>query len=357
MDGEVMRINVNRLVRNEEGQVLRLVLMLLVVGGLIIAPLLAYMGTGLPSGTIYERKMHEYYSADAGVELGAWTVLYEGGTSVDDFESNSCDVTVYIEEIHWDDISQDTKDAFGLLEGDRVYFIESTASSRAESETTLECHFAITYTSPCEEEGYEPYPGSGDIKGGKVEVGTGETVTGNIEGDPDTKEGASVWNEGGFTCTGNILDGSTVNVVGDADFQGDGNVIDESRLFVFGDCTINANIQTGAMVYVSGNLEMTGDIQNATVYIGGNLNMNGSIQSCSEPAVVGVGGDLDVGGSIECDVYVDGTVTVGGSWSCGAQQLPFEDFPSDIKTDPDKLNNLQCPLALKTPRIVSLEIV
>lgn len=352
MESRVMRIDMKRLARDENGRALSLILLLLGCGGLILTPLLSLMSTGLTSGTIYERKMRELYAADAGVELGAWTVLYEGRTSVDDFESNSCDVTVYIQEIPWDDISQDTKDAFGLLEGDRVYFIEATATSAEGGSTVLECHFVITYTSPCEEEGYEDYSGSGNIEGGKVVVEKGDTVTGNILG------GASVWNEGGFTCEGNIEGGSTVNIVGDAVFSGEGNVIEESRLFVFGDCTINANIQTGAVIYVSGNLSLSGDIQDeAIVYVGGNLDMDGSIQSCSEPSVVGVGGDLDVGGSIECDVYVDGTVTLGGSWSCGAQQLPFEDFPSNIRSDPDKLNNLQCPLALKSPSIVALGIV
>ena len=324
-------------------------LLLVTVGGLILGPLLGLMGTGLESGQVYEGKTSELYAADAGVEAGIWTVFYEGETSVNDFESNDCDVTVYIEEIPWGDISQDTKDAFGLLEGDRVYYIESTATSDEDGSTVLECHYVITYTSPCEEEGYEEYSGSGNIEGGKVVVEEGDTVTGNILG------GTSVWNEGGFTCTGNIEGGSTVNVAGV--FSGEGNVIDGSRLFVFGNCTLSGNIQTGAVVCVSGNLDLSGDIQDeAIVYVGGDLDMDGSIQSCSEPAVVGVGGDLDVGGSIECDVYVDGTVTLGGSWSCGAQQLPLEDFPSDTRSDPAKLNNLQCPLALRSARIVSLGI-
>jgi Tfp pilus assembly protein PilX len=68
MGCEGMKITGKSLIRDEKGQTLILALILLIVGGLIIAPLLAYMNTGLLAGGVYERKTAELYAADAGVE-------------------------------------------------------------------------------------------------------------------------------------------------------------------------------------------------------------------------------------------------------------------------------------------------
>ena len=59
----------NKLIRGEKGQALILVLILMLLGGLIIAPMLSYMSTGLWTGKeVYEYRMAEFYAADSGVE-------------------------------------------------------------------------------------------------------------------------------------------------------------------------------------------------------------------------------------------------------------------------------------------------
>jgi hypothetical protein len=63
-----------KLIRNEKGQALILALILLAVGGLILAPLLAYMRTGLTAGEVCEVKTNELYAADAGVEDAVWKI-------------------------------------------------------------------------------------------------------------------------------------------------------------------------------------------------------------------------------------------------------------------------------------------
>jgi hypothetical protein len=70
----VRKIAVKRLIRDEKGQTLILVLILLAVGALIIAPLLNYMGTGLISGEVYDKKTDELYAADAGAEDAVWKI-------------------------------------------------------------------------------------------------------------------------------------------------------------------------------------------------------------------------------------------------------------------------------------------
>lgn len=54
--------------RREGGYVLVLTLIMLVVGMIVVTPLLAFMGTGLTAGQVYERRVSELYAADAGVE-------------------------------------------------------------------------------------------------------------------------------------------------------------------------------------------------------------------------------------------------------------------------------------------------
>lgn len=63
--------------KNEKGQAFILVLILLLLGGLIIAPLLSYMSTGLKAGMMYENKMMELYAADSGVEDALWKIKTE----------------------------------------------------------------------------------------------------------------------------------------------------------------------------------------------------------------------------------------------------------------------------------------
>jgi hypothetical protein len=69
-----MKIAVNRLIRNEKGQAMVLVVILLLVGGLIVSSLLSYMGNGLLNGQVYERRTAELYAADAGVEDAVWKI-------------------------------------------------------------------------------------------------------------------------------------------------------------------------------------------------------------------------------------------------------------------------------------------
>jgi len=69
-----MKETVKRIVRDETGRALELVLIMLTVGGLILAPLLGLMSTGLLAGQVYEMKTDELYAADAGVEDAAWKI-------------------------------------------------------------------------------------------------------------------------------------------------------------------------------------------------------------------------------------------------------------------------------------------
>jgi hypothetical protein len=72
-----MKITAKRPLRDEKGQTMILVLILLLTGIIIITPVLNFMGTGMTSGRVYEQKIDEIYAADAGVEDALWHIRYD----------------------------------------------------------------------------------------------------------------------------------------------------------------------------------------------------------------------------------------------------------------------------------------
>jgi hypothetical protein len=72
-----MKSAVKGLIRGEKGKAMVMALILLVIGGLTATPLLAYMGSGLLAGEVYEKSTAELYAADAGVEDAVWNIQHE----------------------------------------------------------------------------------------------------------------------------------------------------------------------------------------------------------------------------------------------------------------------------------------
>jgi hypothetical protein len=74
-----MKITMKRILRDETGAALAMALILLLIGGLITAPLLSHMGTGLIAGEVYEARTAELYAVDAGVEDAIWKIQNSDG--------------------------------------------------------------------------------------------------------------------------------------------------------------------------------------------------------------------------------------------------------------------------------------
>jgi hypothetical protein len=66
-----------KLLRNEKGQALPMVLILIVIAGLILGPTLTYTTSELKVSQAYERMADEFYAADAGIEDGLWQIKYD----------------------------------------------------------------------------------------------------------------------------------------------------------------------------------------------------------------------------------------------------------------------------------------
>jgi hypothetical protein len=135
-----MKTIMKEAIGNEKGNVLIMVLVLLVVGGLILAPLLGLMGTGVMAGQVYEKNTHELYAADAGVEDAVWKIEndvldsypyeYPEPLLIND---KSLNITVFREDLD-------------PTCGEKLeYEIISTATSEGGSSTTVDAHLSVSY--------------------------------------------------------------------------------------------------------------------------------------------------------------------------------------------------------------------
>jgi len=101
-------------IREEKGQALIIAVILMLVGGLIIAPLLGFMGTGLKVGQIFEEKIDGLYAADAGIENACWKLKNGDFPACNLTDVNGMDVTV--EQIGYEETG-----------GAKLYTLQSTA--------------------------------------------------------------------------------------------------------------------------------------------------------------------------------------------------------------------------------------
>lgn len=63
--------------REQGGQALIIVLLLLMFGSLTLPPILSYLSTSLKSGEIYRSRTNELYAADSGIEDAIWQIKYD----------------------------------------------------------------------------------------------------------------------------------------------------------------------------------------------------------------------------------------------------------------------------------------
>jgi hypothetical protein len=146
-----MKIGLTGPAKDEKGQAMLLAMILLLISGLMAAPLLAHMGSGLLAGEAYQTRTAELYAADAGVEDALWKIenqvdevkyLYCGGGNHSysypepgdpPFEVNGRSVAV---TITW--VNNGTNGA--------TYLVESTASGNSTG-TQINAYVTATEVS------------------------------------------------------------------------------------------------------------------------------------------------------------------------------------------------------------------
>jgi hypothetical protein len=126
----------NRIIRDEKGHALVLALILLLIGGLIIPPLLSFMGTGLLVGQVYEKGTAELYAADAGVEKAIWRIQRGTGLGLGQF------MNYFIPDVNVRTVAVTTT-LVNNQTGNRTYRITSTATTDNNSQTTIVAHVSL----------------------------------------------------------------------------------------------------------------------------------------------------------------------------------------------------------------------
>lgn len=129
---------INRLKAGQAGQAMVLILIFFLLGSLTITPVLLHMATALKTGTKYEAKTYELFTADAGIETGLWRIKYDFmGPDYDpyDFETvwpyetdevNGLSADVLVQNV-WlpsnvtlDDLGLDAAEAREMIESEKL---------------------------------------------------------------------------------------------------------------------------------------------------------------------------------------------------------------------------------------------
>jgi cytoskeletal protein CcmA (bactofilin family) len=316
-----MKIAVKRLVRDENGRAILLALILLGVGGLIIAPLLDYMGTGLVSGEVYERKTDELYAADAGVEDAVWKIQQGDAPvcpgnptwsyNISDVNGKSVAVTIT------------------YVDG-QTYCVVSTATGNSSS-TTIESYIRIVYGGSSGGSSVFDYAltsldGNVNLSGSSL-IESDEVLGGDIHANGNIALSGSVTVDGDATATGTITTGGSSHINGTKTVGAEPlttPVIDTEAYkaetldincgsYTHTSLTITTSQVFPSPVHVQQNLSISGTCTvtfNGAVCVDGNMNISGStVVTFNGP--VKVGGTLTTSGS--GNVRFAGTCYVGGS--------------------------------------------
>lgn len=159
----MLRQMLSKLIEGQKGQALPIVLVLLVLGGLVIAPTLRYASTSLKGHEVLERKGDELYAADSGIDYALFK-LSNGETTINDYPLNGKTVSVNITDMD-----------------DGSYLITSTATSGGGSNTTIESYIEI-------------------IPGGNLDIFSGALASkGNISLGKDSNVTGDIYHGGTLT--------------------------------------------------------------------------------------------------------------------------------------------------------------
>ena len=324
-----------RTIHDEGGAALAITLVLLVIGGLIVAPLLGHMGTGTLAGEAHEKKMDQLYLADAGIEYAIWH-LQTGGDyaetlTLDGFEDTRVvSVDIDIEPL-------------GSLCDNRFEILSTAMSSDATSTTVKTVVIDITVRWEGDETGpRRTIYGNVYVEEGGLTVNRETYITGNViidDGDMSLDHLATV---AGTIC---VKNGSlTVN---------QGGAVVEGSVFVQG-----GNLELNAAVTIKGDVHVIGgEAGGGNVVLSGGARIEGSVYTLGSVTMTGgpthgtaIVGDLWAGGS---EVFVDKNPTVGGTVHVAAETgVTGVTFVRDF--DPARV--LECDIEFGPAKVLMYEI-
>ena len=279
LGGEIMKTVAKGAIRDEKGNVLILVLILLVVGGLVLTPLLGLMSTGLLAGQVYEKKTDELYAADAGVEDAIWRIQTDSLTFdannysyLEPLSVNDKSVNVAVYRYDWDPTCGEN---FTYQIISTVITDDGGGTATIFNSTTIDAHVVVSYLD------LSPLLDHAIVSNGGVDIdvdlGGKTTVNGTIwlpDDDPDNyKFGPNVEYD-----PGKLLDSDDVQITWPA--------YEDLRAYYLG--LLEEPVDPGATI----NVLYTSNIPDS--YRNGPL----TIDNTGDPATLTLNGTLYVAGSL-----------------------------------------------------------
>lgn len=246
----------HRLAGKQSGQsILVLVLILTLLGGILVGPLLAFMGTGLEAGQTHQTRTQALYAADSGVEDainwlihgkptdGDWGWSWDGSVGKrEPYTLNGMTVSVTVVK---------------LPAEDNTYNVTSVASSPDGAVTVLSSLWAVHWV-----------PG--------LDVGQSETYYGDVyvSGDVTVRNRARI--VGDLMIEGELTMENNSGIEGDVSVQGNVIMLEHSKIqgvvCASGDVTLGNNVDVSGDMYVGGDLIMGNNSHiKGNVFIEGNI--------------------------------------------------------------------------------------
>jgi len=305
-----MKRILNKSIKDEAGQAFILALIMLLLGGLIIAPLLGFMGTGLKAGQAYEKRTAELYAADSGVEDALWQIITKAAGLPT--EENPEGEPYSIADVNGKEFGEDAIIITYIDE--KTYKIESTATSAdVGSSTTIESYVNILYFADFMDNAITS-TGTVDLKPGSM-VYDGDVVY--CTGDPPSEEQVIAGEQGidgevinecveGWPTAEQLHDYYWPDVEGSVPFPYPNEEIDVKYDPVIGPLYRDADLEiinreTDALavlegtVYVKGDLNIAGpkdftlDLNYQTIFVEGEIDIGGNCIITGSGCIVALG--------------------------------------------------------------------
>ena len=246
--------------QKQNGQVLVLVLIVLALGGIILAPTLNYTASSLKHQQVHETKTLELYSADSGI-ASALVALSSGNTMVTPYTLNGRTVSANVTNL-----------------GDGNWLITSTASSPDGSSTTIRTGVSSSGGFDFLLDNAITSYGDVTIKGtvtGNVTAGGDVDDKGDVDGTITEDYAFSSWPTSTYLAdyyAGDVDMNSPEYLGGELDLDGVSQSVGPS--YVNNDLDIVNNNKTSANLTLDGTLYITGQttIGKSKDFI---LNLNG----------------------------------------------------------------------------------
>jgi len=313
-----MKRMARKIIRGERGQALIAVLILLLLGGLVTAPVLSLVTTGVDTNAVYEDDMDELYAADGGIEDAIRNII----AGDEDLPGEG--------DLPWSyqiaDINGREVDVTITFIDDSTYSITSTAATDEESSTTIESYVTSIGGSSIFDNAITAINGDISLGGNARVISSPTSGEGDIFANGNINLSGNARVEGDGTATGEIDTSGNSRIEGDetegatpvtppeidsAPYLQEAEMggIHEGNLSLSGNGTYNLG-----PLHITGNLSISG---NRTVILGGTVYVDGTISMSGNTRIEG-------GFTIVADSNIGLT---------GNSKLDLEDIPFVFSTD------------------------